>query len=1855
MKHLTTAMRSMTTLLLFVMIGASTAWAQRNFYVERNGVSVSTFPPGDDECTIEAPCDLYSGLNDVTNGDTVFVRVRESGAMTRLDDDLKIYKDISIGIYDEDDGDVTSGMIAVEGDIEFGATVTVLGGTRLYLEGDVAVSASIADSLLGAVTLGGSGSLTLTLRTCNAANGYVAQDLTVIDDVEVELLSPGSCAGGLVIAESLTVEDGSTLDMGSARLRIEPTAMTMNGGVSIEAGSSIEGSEHLELRPQAAGVVTTGTAGNPAADAPFFTVTWEPDDTDPAPTAYDECNNGVEDYEYSPDEDSGTRYYSPREDARCRRTLRPDFTVGVVAEYTAAVAEVLGDNPETTEIEDDFVEIAYVQGSIKVIRFTVSQGFANNAGDCYKITGGGTLELDIMKEEQGGVCIAVPEVGDGGTSINRAGGLFFTETTQFDGRFRNHGNARTEFWRLQTLSEDLEINGVEPGVDPADAANIAGAIGSTSIPMADCLEDETAHGRTAGVFIYSAARIVGDVILTGTDTVDDPDTEDVDEGTACREGLHFSGDADPSTGNGPTVDLDTKGTIMSSVLGAFESTGSSYVRLGAHNRFHDVAFEDDVISDGLTMFDLAHPATYVEMPDNLCGMSDVGGRGNAIVFAGDLDQDVRTTGEVANLSLEAVRVIKTGDAEVLLHRGTLTVNSLLEIDSGQITTDGKLIIGPIGALKLGSGGSLSKGSGTVAYSGADGGPKTIHYTGTGDITTGDEIMPPAGEPETATALTSLEVSVSGTVTLGEPVTIEEHLYLANGMLNTGGTALTLTRGVIVHHGSGDIVDASNSVVFPGGASYDPAIHGLTMAYKAGSRTAGNAFRSAATAELAPMHVSNVVIDGTHCETNPAIMLNAGFSRVDGNILVTRGALDLAGQHLVVFSAEDASQEITVTALGYICDSGAGLGCASGAAQRETDVIESIADGLRAIRTNDDARVRTELQRNLASMKQSWSQASKSASRTPGAIHFAGNGDTEVSLATMGARRDLPAVIVKRKLDDTKGAGTVTIMSSDTVPAGVGSNTKKYLDMVGLLAQTVQHGNVAVDATVEVLIVASMLLQEDGSIALAANAANLNTDERPIPQSLIVGGPGVEGMHMQMGGTLMANGGEVHVNGAFMLGQEAVEDTAGTVTTLPSSGTFNLGGGTHVVTGDFSVAVDAAPGNQNRYIHGDGCAGDRANVVSGSTMVGGDYSFFGTGECEEDEQYDPGEQGLSGDVTFFGSEMQSVMHAADPDAYFGSVTVQSLSAEGAGGIVLGGPVVQNVHGTLTLRRGLVDTVDETFMWTMYNTGIESDLAGRNSASAGTVMLGSRDSYVNGPIARAVGEGNAGGGVVTGGYLFPVGSANADETASRMVDSFRPLILQFPDDLGATRVATVDYVQQLSADLVQWPEDGMVVDGVGGSTLTLDALADQFWLVVFNQIPAHDPNIRVAAEGLPNVFDAKGLRLVQWDCDLTNLLVPPSNPRLAGIYDLEDDETDTDDNSFAVNDRINGVLNLTQEGVEVGMCNIIGVASNFLQNPINIPQVNSGFAKVQYIQNVADTPVDVYVDGNRVGNDWVFQSATQFANVVGGEHTIEVVAASDPDNSNPIASMTESFKDEGNYNVIVHGDGSEVSIKVVDGVRMGAMDENSVEFYVVHGARELGPVDIRIINPIDNSEVLELLANNIDWDDVGEYITLAPGGYNFEITTANNDRQIDVFRLRLQQFRQQTFVLNLSGSGKSSAEGVTMMGVEQDGSTFFPDVITSVDAGEELPDEFGLHGNYPNPFNPATRIQIDLPETAEVTIQIIDMLGRNVMTLPAREMEAGSKRAVEVNAVNLASGTYLYKVIAKSASGVNIDTGRMVLVK
>ncbi|MCS7210277.1 MAG: T9SS type A sorting domain-containing protein [Chloroherpetonaceae bacterium] len=85
-------------------------------------------------------------------------------------------------------------------------------------------------------------------------------------------------------------------------------------------------------------------------------------------------------------------------------------------------------------------------------------------------------------------------------------------------------------------------------------------------------------------------------------------------------------------------------------------------------------------------------------------------------------------------------------------------------------------------------------------------------------------------------------------------------------------------------------------------------------------------------------------------------------------------------------------------------------------------------------------------------------------------------------------------------------------------------------------------------------------------------------------------------------------------------------------------------------------------------------------------------------------------------------------------------------------------------------------------------------------------------------------------------------------------------------------------------------------------------------------------------------------------------------------------------------------------------------------------------------------------------------------------------------------------------------------------------------------------------------------------------------------------------------------------------------------------------------FRLMQNYPNPFNPSTTIQYQLPIAANVVLKVYDALGREVATLVNERKPAGLHQ-VEFRPVNLASGTYFYRLQAGSYS----ETKKMMLIK
>ncbi|MEK9135712.1 MAG: T9SS type A sorting domain-containing protein, partial [Bacteroidota bacterium] len=99
----------------------------------------------------------------------------------------------------------------------------------------------------------------------------------------------------------------------------------------------------------------------------------------------------------------------------------------------------------------------------------------------------------------------------------------------------------------------------------------------------------------------------------------------------------------------------------------------------------------------------------------------------------------------------------------------------------------------------------------------------------------------------------------------------------------------------------------------------------------------------------------------------------------------------------------------------------------------------------------------------------------------------------------------------------------------------------------------------------------------------------------------------------------------------------------------------------------------------------------------------------------------------------------------------------------------------------------------------------------------------------------------------------------------------------------------------------------------------------------------------------------------------------------------------------------------------------------------------------------------------------------------------------------------------------------------------------------------------------------------------------------------------------------------------------------------DILTSVK--ELAPKEFALLQNYPNPFNPSTEIKFSVEVNGLATLKIYNVLGQEVATLFNEIAEAGQYYKVRLDANNLASGVYFYKL----ESGQKKDLKKMLLLK
>jgi glucose/arabinose dehydrogenase len=151
--------------------------------------------------------------------------------------------------------------------------------------------------------------------------------------------------------------------------------------------------------------------------------------------------------------------------------------------------------------------------------------------------------------------------------------------------------------------------------------------------------------------------------------------------------------------------------------------------------------------------------------------------------------------------------------------------------------------------------------------------------------------------------------------------------------------------------------------------------------------------------------------------------------------------------------------------------------------------------------------------------------------------------------------------------------------------------------------------------------------------------------------------------------------------------------------------------------------------------------------------------------------------------------------------------------------------------------------------------------------------------------------------------------------------------------------------------------------------------------------------------------------------------------------------------------------------------------------------------------------------------------------------------------------------------------------------------------------------------------------------------------------------------------RTFVLTYEGVSLASAQLLTdetnlisAFGVDTSNNIYYCSLgngriykligpSTDVAGNEEkIPARFSLSQNYPNPFNPTTTIEYSLPRTFDVSIEVIDLLGRTVSTLVRQEQLPG-KHSIQWNAEGFSSGLFFVRMTAGTFSSAK----KIMLIK
>ena len=157
---------------------------------------------------------------------------------------------------------------------------------------------------------------------------------------------------------------------------------------------------------------------------------------------------------------------------------------------------------------------------------------------------------------------------------------------------------------------------------------------------------------------------------------------------------------------------------------------------------------------------------------------------------------------------------------------------------------------------------------------------------------------------------------------------------------------------------------------------------------------------------------------------------------------------------------------------------------------------------------------------------------------------------------------------------------------------------------------------------------------------------------------------------------------------------------------------------------------------------------------------------------------------------------------------------------------------------------------------------------------------------------------------------------------------------------------------------------------------------------------------------------------------------------------------------------------------------------------------------------------------------------------------------------------------------------------------------------------------------------------------------------ELFLTHEEKELGVYTIMAQP-GQNKLAIPIEIRGRDASITISYKGITSQGEV--AGKMTKSMTIENIPDEFVLYSNYPNPFNPTTKIDYGLPEVSNVKLVIYNILGREVTTLVNGVQDAGYKsitwHGTDAFGKNVGAGMYFYLIQAGEFRKVR----KMVLLK